>query len=290
MTYEEYIDGIEKLKSANEQRIISIIPDVQDEVLRSLMKWIDYNLDIQRGNLFVTEETKNILNTFDQDLLDLFKKMKGYNRAIDEFIKELKPISGIIKTYQQKANGIDWSALNLKPTEKLVIDEIINSYKDAGINAEFIQPLRDLLYQNVIAGSSLGDAKQGIKEYVKGGKDKSGKLKSYLTSTTQQAVDSYTGAINKKLMDTFDYPVLIMSGSLISTSSPQCRKAVEEKRALITEKIFEEELRPIAEKNGLIKGTTFMNLPFNRLHWGCRHEFTPSMIKPGDKIGTNEIF
>jgi len=38
-------------------------------------------------------------------------------------------------------------------------------------------------------------------------------------------------------------------------------------------------VKEIAEKNGLIDGTTFDNLPQNLLHWGCRHSFYPVMNK-----------
>ena len=88
--------------------------------------------------------------------------------------------------------------------------------------------------------------------------------------------------VNKKLMDTFDYPYLQMSGSLISTSAPQCVKGINEFEGLISIETWKKVIEPLAKKHGLIEGTTFKNLPFNKLHWGCRHEFTPTMVKTGD--------
>ena len=37
-------------------------------------------------------------------------------------------------------------------------------------------------------------------------------------------------------------------------------------------------LEELAKEHGLIEGTTFETLPFNKLHWGCRHEFTPGIL------------
>jgi hypothetical protein len=215
--------------------------------------------------------------------------MTAYNGAVTRYVKDLSALSDAIEGYQTAVSKIDWARANIGPTQKIVVNEIVKAYTDAGLNAEFVQPLRDLLYQNTLAGTSLKDAQKQIKEYVISGQDKSGKLKSYVTSTAQQAADSYTGAINKKLMDTFDYPYLIMSGSLIETSSPQCVEAIEGHKGVFGEKYFNETLKPIAVKNGLMKNTTFQNLPFNKLHWGCRHEFTPAMVLP-EKLKKDAMF
>lgn len=288
MTYKDYIAMLEALKLANENRIISIIPDVEDMAYRALMEWMDNSLEIKQGVLVASEETIKILNEFDAGYLRVLNQIKSYKGAVSSFVKNLPEIGTTIKKYQEVNNGIDWAKAKVGDTQKLVVNEIIKAYTDNGLNAHFVQPLRDQLYQNIVAGTNVGEAKDSLKDYIKGGDDKSGKLKRYLTQTSQQAVDSYTGAINKKLMDTFDYPYLIMSGSLISTSSKQCRAAIQDYKGLITREVWEEKLKPIAEKNGLIDGTTFDNIPFNKFHWACRHEFTPAMIKVGDKIGTKE--
>ena len=124
----------------------------------------------------------------------------------------------------------------------------------------------------------MKDAKIQLKQFIVGGGDKSGKLGSYLEQTAQQGVDAYSGAINKRLLESFDYDALLMTGSLIDNSSPQCKYVVEELGGRISESDWPK-VKAIAEKNGLIDGTTFDNLPQNRLHWGCRHSFYPIINK-----------
>jgi hypothetical protein len=298
MTYNQYIKILFELKKANENRIIGVIPEVEEIAYDALLKWVDNSLDTKGGSFFATNETLDLLNNFDSFYLRFFNEIKSYNGAVSKFVLKLPEIGNTIKEYQTKTNLIDWGLANIAPTQKLVVNEILKSYTDNGLNANFVQPLRDLIYQNIISGTSVSEAKKTLKEFVKGNPDISGKLKSYLTNTAQQAVDGYTGAINKKLMDTFDFPVLIMSGSLIATSSPQCRFATNDFDGLIKETEWSQVVE-VAKKDGVgktgkyktgfIEGTTFKNVPFNKLHHGCRHEFTPSMMKAGDKIGTNEI-
>ena len=42
-------------------------------------------------------------------------------------------------------------------------------------------------------------------------------------------------------------------------------------------------IKKIAVDNGLIPGTTWENLPLNKNHWGCRHEFTPVVLTESQK-------
>jgi hypothetical protein len=100
--------------------------------------------------------------------------------------------------------------------------------------------------------------------------------------TAQQAADSYSGAINKKLLETFKYDGLLITGSLIDTSSPQCRYAIVDLNGRISRDNWPEVVAHSTAKYPLILGTTFDNVPINRLHWGCRHSFFPIILKKAE--------
>ena len=282
MNFAEYIKALEALKKLFEGRIIAAIPDIEQLAYLALLDWMDTSLDVKAGNLVISESVAEAINDFSNAYLRLLSGIKPYRESVSQFVKELPQISKVMRKYQEAANGISWAAAHVEPVQKIVVNEIIDAYTENGLNAGFVQPVRDMIYQNVVAGTSFKEAKETLKDYIISGEDKTGKLGRYLTQTAQQATDSYSGAINKKLMSAFDYEYLQMSGSLIQTSSPQCRKGINGYEGLIDREIWENELKHIAEKNGLIEGTTFENLPFNRLHWGCRHEFTPTMVKMGN--------
>ena len=279
MSYTEYIALIESLKAEMENRVIGVIPDFEDYAYSALLDWISEHLDTKGGNLVASAETIAVLNDFDNSFLRVLNSMKAYNGAVSSLVKDLPKVGDAIEQYQTSVNGISWAAAEVGPIQKLVVNEIIEAYTNNGLNTQFVQPLRNMLYQNIAAGASVKDVKTILKDYIKSDAEAPSKLSRYLTQTSQQAVDSYAGAINKMLMDTFNYPYLQMSGSLIKTSAPQCVMGINEFDGSISEQIWENDIKPLAEKNGLIEGTTFKNLPFNKLHWGCRHEFTPTMVK-----------
>ena len=67
---------------------------------------------------------------------------------------------------------------------------------------------------------------------------------------------SNVGAINTKLLKTFNYDGLIMTGSLIDISSPQCKYVNNELGGRITRENWPQ-VKAIAEKHGLIEGTGY---------------------------------
>jgi protein-disulfide isomerase len=115
-----------------------------------------------------------------------------------------------------------------------------------------------------------------LKEYISGGNDKSGKLSRYVKQVAIQGADAYTSILDQKITDKYYDKITgyIVTGSLIETSSPQCKYCVKDLNRLITKDDFEE----IKKRSvGLIDGTTFKNLPTLKLHFGCRHTFTPKL-------------
>jgi hypothetical protein len=268
-----------KIDTEKDKALKAIFPKVDEMSATAyaiFLKSIEDIFDFKAGKFVVEANFIKQLNKLTVQVLDLLQSEPKFTGPVSQFVKRLTPVSEAITDFQKSTNDIKVPAY--ETAKKVVIDEIIDKMLDNGLNAEFVQPLRDIVYQNATTGISLKDAKIQIKEFISGGGDKSGKLGSYLEQTAQQGVDAYSGAINKRLLETFDYDALLMTGSLIDNSSPQCRYVVEELGGKISESDWPK-VKEIAEKNGLIDGTTFDNLPQNRLHWGCRHSFYPIINK-----------
>jgi hypothetical protein len=242
-----------------------------------LLKAIEQDFDFKAGKFEVHKDFVKQLNKLSVDVLDLLQKEPKFTGPVSQFVKRLQPISEEISSFQKQVNGIDVPAF--ETVKKVIQDEIIDKMLDNGLNQNFVQPLRDLVFQNATSGLSLADAKVQLKEYINGGKDVSGKLGRYLEQTAEQAVDSYSGMINKKLLENFEYDGLLMTGSLIDNSSPQCRFVIDELGGKITRENWPLVVKHVGKNAQLIEGTTFDNLPVNRLHWGCRHSFYPVINK-----------
>jgi hypothetical protein len=278
MTYEEYIKKLEELRKKAEQAIIEQMPSIEKVAYQIAVEYVDQNLDTKGGRLVPDERALLALNKFTDDYLGAFTENLTYQGAIGKYLKNFKSISDLIDEFQT-SQGRNVQQAKLGAVQEIVVGEIVNQYSENGLNKGFVQPLRELLFNNITSGLNKTEAISQLKDYIASGKDTTGKLGQYLTQTAQQGVDSYTGAINVRIMNTFKINTMIMSGSLIKTSSPQCRYAIGELGGLIDRDDWPK-LEEMAKEDGLIEGTTFDNLPINKLHWGCRHEFTPMVVKP----------
>lgn len=243
-----------------------------------LLQAIEYNFDIKAGDIVVGKEFIKQLNQLTIQVLDLIQSEPKFTGPVSSFVKRLQPISEAISDFQASTNGIKVPAF--ETVKNVVIDETIDKMLNNGLNQKFVVPLRDLIYQNSTSGGlSLADARIQIKEFIAGGKDVTGKLGQYVEQTAIQAVDAYSGAINTKILENFDMNGLLITGSLIDNSSPQCRYAVEVLKGKITRENWSQVEAIGKKQSGWIEGTTFDNLPINRLHHGCRHGFYPIILK-----------
>lgn len=272
----DYSKDIEKAK----QEAINALNSHRDEMDKAaydiLLKQIEETFDIKAGAIVSDKNFVKLLNKLTVSYLDVLQTTPKFTGPVSQFVKRLTPISEAISDFQKSVNNIKVPAF--ESSKNIVIDETIDRMLNNGLNQKFVQPLRNLIYQNVTSGLSMKDARANIKDFIQGGKDESGKLHSYIEQTAIQAVSAYSGAINMKILENFDMDGLLITGSLIDNSSPQCRYAIEKLGGKITRENWPQ-VEEIGKKfNGWIEGTNFDNLPITTLHHGCRHNFFPIII------------
>lgn len=288
-SYKEYEKKLNELKTKAEKSVLSQLPAIEKMAYQLAVDYVDNNLDTKGGRIVPNEAALLALNKFTDDFLGAFTKNQTYKGSVGQYLKNFKDLGTLMDEFQ-KSNGLDVKQARLGSVQEIVVAEVINRYSENGLNPGFVQPLRQILFANITGGMSKTEAMAQLRDYIQSGKDHTGKLGRYLEQTAQQGVDSYTGAVNTRIMQTFKIETYVMSGSLIATSSPQCRYVIEKLGGLIDRKTWPK-VEEIAKKNGLIEGTTFDNLPLNKNHWGCRHEFTPIVLTPKQrqKILSNPV-
>lgn len=269
--------NIDKKKEDIFSEIAQRLTDMSNEAYKIMMDQIENELKFDSGKIVAGNDFVKRLNILAGKVLGRLQDSPTFNGPVSKFVKRMPEISQEITKFQSSFNSIKVPAF--ETTKKVIIDEIINAMLDNGLNQNFVQPLRDLIYRNATTGGlSLSGARELVKDYIKGGKDQSGKLKSYIDQTAQQGVDMYSGAINKKLMETFNYNGMLITGTIIDHSSPQCRYSINDLGGTIKRSDWPDVKAKANKKFPLIEGTTFDNLPIMLLHWGCRHGFYPIML------------
>lgn len=282
MSIKDYIANLNRLKDAAVARWGNL-SQLERQVFDASYDWLVNNLEVKRGEITIDEDLSRHMDDFLQAVVKIVNQSPAFQSTLKSFLADLTTIQGNNKKFHATTNNFDIETSGVTSVQKAVVDEIIQQYTGNGLNAHFAAPLKDNIFRNILAGANMKDVKQVLQAHIMSGGDASGKLGSYLEQTAMQAVDSYTGAINQQLFKEFDFTGFIISGSLIETSSEQCIYAVEHSArsgGYLNNKEWEKVL-DIArdnEKAKLIPGTTLKNLPLNKLHWGCRHDFTPAIV------------
>lgn len=283
MTVIEYIQTLNKLKQQSFDRWKNL-NSLEREVIEGSFDWLVDNLEIKRGEIQPTEELAEAMDRFVDAVVGILNGNKNYQGKLNLFLADLQQIKKNTERFHASTNRLNIDTLGVTRIQKAVTGEIIDQYLGNGLNAHFATPLREGIYRQILLGANMRDIKQALNAHILSGKDESGKLHRYLTQTAQQAADSYTGAINQQLKKDFKvFTGYVISGSLIATSSKQCVQAIETgENGYLTFKEWERILEVAMNnpKAKLIEGTTIDNLPLNKLHWGCRHDFTP-IVKAG---------
>lgn len=280
MTPEEYIQALEKLKFDAERAVILQLPALEQQAYSLVVELVGA-LNTKDGKLYADDATRAALNNFTDLYITAFTELSDYQGMVSKYLKNFKPLGQLMQEFNAD-RGLDPKKANVGAAQEVVIGEIIDRYTENGLNKGFVQPMRELLFNNVAGGLNKKQALVQLEDYIKSGKDQSGKLSQYLEQTAQQGVDSYEGATNARIMQAYTIDTQIMAGSLIKTSSPQCKYCINELGGLIDRSDWKY-VSELARDNGLVEGTTFDNLPFNKLHWGCRHSFTPAVLNQKER-------
>lgn len=280
------LEEIEAQKQLAVNRWGGIADVIEERMIEAAFAWIQENIVIKNGIAEADQELAVKLSELQNEIVKIASKSKEYSDGITSFLETIKQIQGNMNIFHLEGNGINIREIEgVSRVENIVIEETIDRYTENGLNTHFAAPLRELVYNNALAGTNMKQSRAYLQEYIAGGKDKSGKLHQYLTQTAQQSTDSFTGAINGEISKKFKTVGMIISGSIIETSSKQCIMAVEESKAtkgFLTNEQWEKILQVARENKRaeLIPGTTLKNLDINKLHWGCRHGFFPMLVNP----------
>lgn len=261
----------------------NLIPEIKNLVSASDLKKLEQLLNsivlsnVNEGtnrignNLELTKSTEEIV----KKSLRSFYNSNQYRKSIAKYLLNIKTIGeNKFDLYNKEGLAIEKSAVS--PSQKLAITEHLSYLEENGLNAKFNQPLRQLIYSNINTGISQAGLEDKLRTYIAGGNDQSGKLSSYIKQVSIQGADAYTSVIDQKITDKYIDKItgFIVSGSLIETSSPQCQYCIRELNRTITKDDWD---NVVKKSVGLIEGTTFENLPTNKLHFGCRHAFVPKL-------------
>ncbi len=211
--------------------------------------------------------------------LKSFYATKAYQNSLSSLLRNIDGI-GTDKLSLYKDFDLVIPRKEINKAQMSVLGELIDALDDNGLNARFNQPLRKIIYDNIRRGKSQTDLTKSLKKFIVSSPDKASDLKRYVNTTSIQGADAYSKVIDNEIMKKYEKRVTAIRvvGSLIESSSLQCRQAVNKyQREIPIDKL--PEWIAFAKEHGGSDNLSKDNLSLIGAHYGCRHQWVP-IIKP----------
>ena len=252
-------------------------------VYAALMELFD-NVDITNGKLATNPKAEEFLAALDFKIYQALKK-SGYPAYVGDFIKNYDKISSnVIDLHQALGNGLIPNK-DLKSIQRLEIQKTVANLTEHGMYKEFVAPIREGLYRNIMFGATVGETEDFIKSQVISTNKKDSKLTRYVGQVATDALHQFDGSVNQVAKQTLGLNATQYVGSLIEDSRAQCMKWV--KMSIIKDSDLEEEIAwalnggyySNKKCSGMIENTTTETFCINRGGYRCRHRAFPILVK-----------
>jgi hypothetical protein len=270
MTYEDIYSKISNIGTDN-FNIKDVEKILLNEILANLRKGLNTS-----GNK-ITGLNTNAGRIISDSIRALYETNQ-YKNSLASLLSDVQGL-GISKVGVYAGDGLEVAISDLSEAQSVAYDSLLDSLNESGLNQKFNQPIRQLIYQNVRDGASQTALEKSIRAYVLTEKGAKSELYKYINSVSIQSADAYSSAIDQEVYTRYKTRVthIRVVGSLIETSSRQCRRAVlVYDREIPIDKL--DEWIAYAKENGANSSLNKDNLSSLKAHYGCRHQFVPVIL------------
>lgn len=262
------------------------IPGIQKEIASEIDRFVK-DLETTGDTIKASVANMRRVAAFKDRIYTIIKR-SGYDRKVSEFIKAFNEVAVIQNQYFTKLSA------DFKPTKLLEeiktqsISSTIESLTEAGLNANLVNPINDILLKNITTGGSYAQLTNQLRYFIVTTPEKDGALERYSKQITTDSLNQYSAQYSGAISNDLGLNWFMYDGAIIKTSRPFCEACVKKKyihRSEFPKLIegdfpeFKAEEGEIYDKTGLpsgmIAGTNPNNLTVYRGGWNCGHQMIP---------------
>ena len=246
------------------------------EALMELFK----ETDITSGKISNNQKAEEFLSTLEERVfMALYRS--GYGKAVTDFTTNFDLVSDNVINLNEAINKTNLQKKDINMVKRLEVKKTIQNLTEAGLYRDFIAPVREGLYRNILFGSTVSETEELIRSYVISKKDKDSRLLRYVGQVATDSLHQFDGSLNQTIKNNLGLNGTQYVGSLIEDSRGQCRKWTS--MEIIPDSQLQEEIdwafklqkegKQYAggKVGGMIAGTNPSNFIVNRGGWRCRH-------------------
>lgn len=269
------ISSGEKTMILAEETLTEDVRKIEEELLKEINKLFN-NLTVNNGKIQNSKQATEFLASMEKRIQDALRR-SGYNEKVKDFLKNFDSIRRNNIHVHDLVNGATIPYSSLNTVTKLEVENTVSKLLGSGISRDFIIPIRESLYRNIISGASIQDAKKTIEDYILSNDSKDSRLLRYVGQVARDSINQYDGAIQTAIKQELYLPDYLYSGSIIQDSRCQCRYWVNKIKLPGSE--LGDEIQTALDGgdlggcscSGMIPGTNVDNFAINRGGYNCRH-------------------
>jgi hypothetical protein len=255
--------------------LLTSVDEIEQEVTRRILA-ILRNADTTGGNFDFKDGANELIIQIRNEVQDVIFS-SSLPTAVDEYLDEFDVIEDNVIQIQKNFNGIDVSPTVISSAKVGAVQSVQANLLGAGVDANFVNPIQDLLYQRINLGASVVDTERILRNMVQGVEGKNGLLTRWVGQASRDAINQYEGNTQQIIKKEFDLNAWAYVGNIVKDSRAQCRRWVKKERILDSE--IERELAYMySSGSGAIPGTDKYNFGVNRGGYNCRHKAIPTRV------------
>lgn len=280
-------DAVIKILTKKENTIVGAENDLLDsltpiekkifEAVRSQVSKMNKNGE----NLIFDDKNVNLLNEIDKIIAN---ELKAFAPPIKAYLRNFQTIKQFNFDAQKSVNDLSEKELEdlVNPIQKAMTQQTIDGLTGSGVNSQFIEPVKEGIFKNIVAGSTITDLESALRTWITTTQAGNSLLRRYVTQVSRDALNQFDGQVNSAIAQEFELDAFRYVGSLIDDSRPQCIRW-SGKGVVLKEQLETEIAWAFNNGSGMIPGTNKETFATFRGGYNCRHSAIPFKMTPSMK-------
>jgi hypothetical protein len=257
------------------------IPGMEKDFFANVMRLVK-KLELSGDDIKKTVSNLRLMNRIKGEL-DSALYTKRYLKEVESFIKYFDQVEKIQSEYFTESFD-KFSKPNIwNEIKRQTIEDVVASLTEADISTLVIQPVADLIRDDVMNGSSWSNMVKSLEKLIESRSGLDSPLKRYSSQIVTDAINQYAAQYNNTITDDLGLQWFQYVGSLVKHSRPFCRSLVAKRWVNVAE--FSQIVKGKIDgkqvprnprtglPDGMIPGTNSQTLKTYRGGYRCNHLF-----------------
>jgi len=274
VSVQKIIDKKDQTIIDSENELLSKFDSIEKDIYNAVLKKVK-TFNQKDGKIVFDDDNVTSINEINQIVAESIQK-SDYVNQVKQYLRDFDTIKEFNFDIQKDVNDLSRGELEdlINPVQRGIVNQTLTNLTGQGVNTNFIDPLREGIYKNVVAGTTITDLEGYLNAFINTNPERMGQFKRYVSQVSRDALNQFDGQVNSRIADEFGLDAFRYVGSIIEDSRPQCVRWVG-KGVILKEDLSNELNWAYSNGTGMIPGTTTDNFAVYRGGYNCRHSAIP---------------